>query len=447
MSSPKEIWDSLSVDERVALCVRTEVVSGKIGSALWEQVDARQRAHLIPLLVELDGGSENGASIPMLAISVAPSEKKADTDPTDRTVHAGWAEGKPVYRASMAGRCIKELFLWRVGMGEQLDAENRAQEQGAAEGQFRAEMGYEENQNKGFLGAKEGSRHEAWIIEDLINQGYELAWVGDDQQHLERKYKRYIVRSHPDGMIRGRELGEEWHVLECKALHQDNYLLWKTKRWEAFQKYAYQVSIEMDLSTFKGFFVVKNRNTGQFEKNIIEKPPIEPALIYRKFSLIEDIIEATEDGVEPAAPNCPENAEWFFCPFFDMGACDVLQGKDAEDIEEIDDPDFEEILIQYKGFKSMEKQAVAGIEALKVAIKARLINPKLKVGKGPHPFFVAHTERTRTGFDANAAKEALAKHGEDIEQFTYSNSYMELRVTGGPKEEADKKEEGESAWP
>lgn len=393
----------MTVAERLVLCKKSEVVSGQAASASWDNVYAPSKAALIPLIIEM----------------FETKDVPADTDPTDRSIHDGWSGGKPVYRASMAGRCIKELFLWRIGMGKQLPPRPDEKEVDAAD------------LDAGQKAAKEGTRHEQWIIEDLAAQGYELAWTGEDQRELERKYKRFIVRSHPDGMIRGKELGEDWHVLECKALKEDNFKLWKEKGFESFQNYAHQVSIEMDLSQCPAFFIVKNRNTGDFEKFIFTEPPIDPKSIYRKYTTIENIIEATEEGIEPAAPDCPEQAEWYFCPFFNLGACSILASHDAEEIDELEDPAFEEILREYKTAKKIEKQAKSTIDALKVTIKDRMFKAKLKVGA----YFVAHSQRTKTGFDTNHAKADLVELGKDLKDYEYSNSYMELRVTGGPKDE------------
>lgn len=397
MPGPGQVWDSMEVIDRVNLC-RSVSISGKIGSAPWEKVDVKNRGILVPLLLELDG-----------------EEPPKDTDPSDRSIHAAWSSGKPVYRASMAGRCIKELFLWRIGTGQSLTPRDE---------------GYETT-DKGVLAAREGERHETWLVQDLIEQGYELSWTGKEQRPLERRYKRYIVRSHPDGMIRGKELGDTWRVLECKALNEDRYALWLTAGWDAFPNYAHQVSIEMDLSSANAFFIVKNRNTGDSIKHLIDLPPINPKLIYRKFSLIEDIIEAAEEGIEPAAPPCPGDAEWYFCPFFNIGKCDILQGKDAEELEEVDDPQFIGILRTYREAKEGIKQLTTTVDSIRTVITDRMVKERLRVGS----FFVAYTQKERRGFNIPAAKQRLAELGDDPANFDKTSSYMELRVTGGKDDE------------
>jgi hypothetical protein len=394
------VWDSMPVPARVALCSTTDTVPGRTGTAEWKNVWHGHKQILTAILVE-DG--EVGG--------------KPNTDPQDRSIHAAWTDGKPVYRASMAGRCLKELFLWRIGTGDMLPRRDESSK----------------TTNKGILAAREGTRHETWIVEDLLEEGYEIAWAGSEQREMERRYKRYIVRSHPDGMIRGLELGDEWHVLECKALNEDRYALWQSARWEGFVGYAHQVSIEMDLSGAPAYFIVKNRNTGESERLIVASPPIDPKIIYRKFSSIEDIVDAAEEGIEPAPPECGENAEWYFCPFFSLGKCDILQGEGAEEIEEVDDPTFEGLLAAWKECKAAEKQLAEMMAGLRIQITDRMVAAKLKIAS----YFASYKQKERRGFNIPAAKQKLEELGEDPAQFDKVTTYMELRVTGGPKAEEE----------
>lgn len=411
LADPGEVWDEMPVVARVALIQALESYvpgnsTAQYGSKPWAVVPEILQEELTPLLVD------NPEAVPLSKDLVALPK---DTDSSDRSIRLGWSSGKPIYRASMAGHCVKELMLWRIGVGKQLQHRDETYE----------------TEDAGVLGAREGTLHEGWIIESLVEQGYEVAWTGNGQQiELERRYKRYVVRSHPDGMIRGKELGEEWHVLECKALKQERYLLWLSTGWDAFIGYAHQVSLEMDLSGRKGFFVVKNRNTGQIVKQIIETPPIDPKSIYRKYTRIENLIEAAAEGEEPQLPECGPNAEWFWCPFFSLGKCDILHGEEAGEIDEIEDEKFSEIIAEYKGAKKIIKEAEAVVEALRTAIVDRMVSTRLKVGD----YFSSYSERERKGFNIPLAKDDLQKHGEDTSKYDKISKYMELRITGGPKD-------------
>lgn len=398
------LWDSLPIRARLALCESLDI-EGKQASATWGKVWDHTKPRLVAALLEDDDA------------------KPADTDPRDRSEHAGWSDGKPVYRASMAGRCLKELFLWRIGTGKLLPKRDESHD----------------TTDKGMLAAKEGVRHEQWVVEDLMEQGYEIAWAGEDQRELERRYKRYIVRSHPDGMIRGKELGEEWRVLECKAMNEDRFALFESMGFDAFHGYAYQLSLEMDLSGAPAFFVTKNRNTGQIIKHLINVPPVEPKKIYARFSKIENIIEAAEVGDAPSAPECGPDAEWYFCPFFSLGHCDILAGKDAEEVTEVDDEEFVGILVKYKEAKAMIKKGKEIVDALRLAITDRMISPRLRVGE----YFASYSQRKRVGFNIPGAKQRLQELGVDPHNYDKETAYMELRVTGGPKEEAKDEEDDE----
>lgn len=384
------VWGELPVIARVNLC-RAVGVPGRVGSAPWVEITAKHQAALTPMLVD-----------------DTPGAPQPDTNPDDRNVQAGWSDGKPVYRASTAGHCMKELFLWRIGAGSEFPPRDDSYE----------------TEDKGMLGAREGSLHEGWIVQSLADQGYELAWTGKEQRELEKRFKRFVVKSHPDGMIRGKELGDTWHVLECKALNEDRFALWKTKGWDGFQNYAHQVSLEMYLSQAPSLFIVKNRNTGEMVKQVYDQPPINPTKILNKFSAIENLVETPMEG----QPSCGDDAEWFWCPFFNIGKCDILSGKDAEVLEEVEDPAFEKILTAYRACKVGEKRIKVMMGALRTQIEDRMVQPRLRAGK----FFVAWSTKTRKNFNLEGAKEAL---GDRAAEFEYESQYQELRVTGGPSDE------------
>ncbi|HET7713166.1 MAG TPA: hypothetical protein VFK94_01465 [Patescibacteria group bacterium] len=360
----------------------------RFGSAAWEKVPPALQEKLAPLLVD-------------------------NTDSADRTVRAGWSEGKPVYRASMAGRCLKELYLWRVGAGGTF---------GETEDQR------DEYRDKGLLAANEGQLHEPLMVEALRREGFEITNAGDDQDQLEARYKRFVVRSHPDGLIRGMELGPQWRVLECKALNQDRFEMWRSMGWDAFRNYAFQVSLEMYLATKKygvpvlGLFVVKNRNTGETLRTLVDNYPVDPAFIINRFSMIENAVEA-----ENYMPNCDPEAEWFFCPFLGKGQCDAVKGPKGE-IQIVEDPELVETLKEFKGIKAAIAELEARESALKAFIKEHMVlGPAISVGS----FFAKLSERTRRGFDIPGAKAWIEAHGGNVSEFDKETSYVELRVTGG----------------
>lgn len=388
----KEEWESTPVLARVALIksvvpeTQTEVLRN--GSKSWDQVPDSLKELLGPLLMP-------------------------DTVAEDRTVHAGWSGGKPVYRASMAGRCLKELYLWRVGAG----------------GEFDGEVTRDAYRDKGLLAANEGNIHESLVVESLRGEGYEIINAGDDQDQLEARYKRFVVRSHPDGLIRGMELGPRWHVLECKALSEDRFNLWKSEGWTGFKNYAYQVSLEMFLASkkydqqVKCLFVVKNRNTGETLRTIIEVPPVLPATIINKFSGIEDLVESEEAlGVQ-----CDPDAEWYFCPFLGKGHCDAVKGKSGE-VDVIEDEEFEATLKEFRGVKEALKELESRESALKSFIKEKMVlGPAVRVGN----YIAKLSSRTREGYNKEAALGWIDSHGGDSKEFKTETHYVELRVTGG----------------
>lgn len=380
------IWNAMPVRDRVVLVRNTGKIGGHVGSAAWEKVEEKHR----PVITE---------------ILVGEDDAQPDTDPDNRSIRLGWSEGKPVYRASMAGHCVKELWLWRTGIKPK-----------------DVTPGPKKPLSAGLLGAREGSLHESWIVEELEREDYQLTWVGENQRELEKRFRRFVVKAHPDGMVRGNELGDEWRVLECKALKQERFELWVRYGWDAFPNYAAQVSLEMYLSGAKAFYIVKNRNTGDMVKLKVDHFPIAPAVLLKKFASVEDLCEANNE----VGPDCGAKAEWFFCPFFTLGKCDVLAKATPEDLEELKDPEFEELLQAYQVVKVSEKEVEEIKAGLRLKIEERMVKPKLRVGQ----FFVALSDRTRLSFRIPEAKDWIEDHGGDPAEFDRITEYTELRVKG-----------------
>lgn len=385
-----EEWNSLSVKARGALInslnETPNSTPGQYAARSWDKVPADWQQLIQPVLVP-------------------------DTDATDRTVRAGWSQGKPIYRASMAGHCIKELFLWRVGAAAEFEA------------------GHERDpyRDKGELGAQEGSLHEGWMIDQMKSEGYEVESTGDEQDALEVRYKRFIVRSHPDGLIRGMELGSSWRVLECKALNEDRFQMWVSQGWAAFPGYAHQVSLEMFLASKKygqpvlGYFVVKNRNTGKMVRSLIDRPPVDPATIINKYSSIENMVES---GVTPP---CDPEAEWYWCPFLGGGHCEAVKKKDGTNALEVEDPVFVSTIERFKAVKAELKALEAEEQGLRAIILEKMIEPAIKVGS----WFAKLNDRSRTGFAIVKAKEFIDANGGNSADFNTKSEYKELRITGG----------------
>lgn len=390
-----EEWANTPVVARVALItsviddVKTE--DRRYGSASWDNVPERLQQLLAPILIP-------------------------NTDASDRNVKAGWADGKPVYRASMAGRCVKELWLWRIGAGGEFDSSQR-----------------DEYRDKGWLAAGEGNIHESLMVEALRGEGFEITGTGDDQEELELRFKRFVIRSHPDGLIRGMEIGPAWRVLECKALSEDRFNLWKSQGWSAFRNYAVQVSLEMYLATKKyetpvlALFVVKNRNTGETVRALIDRYPIDPAQIINRFSEIENVV-AAQGGMD-----CDPDAEWYFCPFLGKGHCDAIKKKDGTVASQVDDPTLLGMIDRMKAAKRTIKEATDEASALRYLIRERMIEPVMRVG----PYLAKVSVRTRRGFDIPAAKNFIESRNVDPSIFDKETTYEELRITGGTSDSAD----------
>lgn len=151
-------------------------------------------------------------------------------------------------------------------------------------------MGYDPMSDAEFMSraAREGNRHEDWVVEDLKLDGYKVFGRQEEVIHFEEG-NDYCIVGHTDGTIAGADL-DDLHLLEVKALSRFQFAKFLKERLDAFPHYAWQISFYMfkqDLQ--KCFFIMKNRDTG--ERSIyITSAPFSPEKIIERIKAIEDHI-------------------------------------------------------------------------------------------------------------------------------------------------------------
>lgn len=187
---------------------------------------------------------------------------------------------RTVFRASALGGCLRALVAARLGYSP-LPFDDASE-----------------------LRMGEGNLHEPAILSWLET---EHGWcVGRRQEELEVVVgDRLLIRCHPDGVA---SRGGESRVVEAKAMGADPYKRWIAEGWPGFDRYAWQVSVEMLSSGLPGLFVVKNRNTGEHDITGVDEMPIPAARIKARVAQVEAIARRGD------FPDC-DTAYLWNCPY------------------------------------------------------------------------------------------------------------------------------------
>lgn len=223
---------------------------------------------------------------------------------------------RPVYRASSAGRCRRALGAARLGYEPLPEAPALA------------------------LAAREGRRHEEWMVEDLAAEGYE---VRDRQREVRINLAALSIVGHIDGLVC---VGSDLLLLEVKSMSRFRFEAFARKGFDDFPDYAAQVAVYHRAERLPVLYVVKCRDTGRTVRRVLEEPPVPFAYVSRR--LIEVEIHARR-GLLPE-PECrPGDYLRFTCPYRHM----------CEEEEEILEPvqDLAPYADMYRRGKALEDEA------------------------------------------------------------------------------------------
>ena len=144
-------------------------------------------------------------------------------------------------------------------------------------------LGYEAMPEPDFLklAAREGSRHEDWIVEDLRAEGWQ---VDDRQKEVKLSFPAFELVGHIDGIAsRG---GEDW-LLEIKSMSRFRFGSFVKSGFARFQDYAVQITAYYQaVSTLSSqgpqaiLYVVKDRDSGRRQDVALDNPPLNFDEIY-----------------------------------------------------------------------------------------------------------------------------------------------------------------------
>lgn len=165
-------------------------------------------------------------------------------------------DGKAIYRASAAGYCRRALYLARLGYDPLPEPDHL----------LRA--------------AREGKRHECWVIEDLEAEGIE---VRDRQAPVTLDHGVFAI----EGTIDGRVVVDRRRVLEVKSMSRNRFGEWRRRGFGSFPEYAAQGSVYMEATGDPLYYVVKCRDDGAVDRRAVDEHPVPYAEVRARITAVE----------------------------------------------------------------------------------------------------------------------------------------------------------------
>jgi hypothetical protein len=284
--------------------------------------------------------------------------------------------------------------------------------------------------------ANEGALHE----EDVVRR---LAIVEDRQREVTLELMpSVVVVGHLDGIFRAGDVShlQMPRVLEVKSMSDDAFKKWKENGWDTaglVQKYKWQVSVYMLATGLGLYFVVKNRNTGEWSEVLVDEPFYSKQDILSRVLEIEKWVRRGELPEECDVKNFP-------CPFYYL--------EQQESLELAEDEALEVVAIMYeecrKQVKAAELRQKEARRALDTALAGR---EKVTTAKAKVTYYEVKTKKL--------AVDKMKDDGVEVDKYYVEVIGKRLRVTvhedndegrdetegrddAGPSENLPKEDEG-----
>jgi hypothetical protein len=197
-------------------------------------------------------------------------------------------------------------------------------------------LGYEENRSGRVTeilesAAGEGNLHEQSILDRLEQQGWGLTRDFAQDVVEWEIIKGVVVRGHIDGWCEADPDGEIVEgPVEVKTMSDARYKLWVDKGFEAYEKYAWQISGYMYAKgAVEALYGAKNRNTGVLDVHLINGPPIERGVIRRK---VIEVLQWYYRGELPPCDPGLSGGDRYFCPFIALHIEDEVEDGYLDDL-------------------------------------------------------------------------------------------------------------------
>lgn len=166
-------------------------------------------------------------------------------------------DGRPVYRASATGYCLRLLTAARQGY-EPLEKDRRLE-----------------------LAAREGRRHEEWVVKDLEEQGWR---VTDRGKLVVLHFPAFDIEGHIDGIAWWDDYG---YLMEIKSMSRFQFRIFLRQGFSSFLEYAHQLTTYHHALPIPMLFVAKCRDTGEMKLYEIHNPPLPFSRVYDRLLTCE----------------------------------------------------------------------------------------------------------------------------------------------------------------
>jgi hypothetical protein len=324
-----------------------------------------------------------------------------DTVMMDRPIVVALDDGKPEYRASSAGYCRRMLTA--------------------------ARLGYEPLPPRDFMtrAAREGKRHEDWVIEDLIEMGYPID-MGTRNMLCKINFPAFSITGHIDAA----DLKDR--IYEIKSMSRARFETWRRKRFDAFPEYAAQVTAYKHMisdetgKTWNVVYAVKCRDNGQLDVIEIDWTPISFEDVYDRLLSVE---LAARKKLLPNTECEPGSFERYICRWRYL--CEEpVKEKTPEEI-----PDLSDLANDWRRGKAMQEEAEALVDAAKERFKEVMASHGLKK-LNAWGLSLNYYTGSRENFTRKGLTEAMAWAGIDksiikdvLDRAANPSTYTAVRIT------------------
>jgi len=124
------------------------------------------------------------------------------------------------------------------------------------------------------LAAREGERHEDWIIENLKSEGWQ---VTDRQKEVKLSFPAFELVGHIDGIA---SRNGDRRLLEIKSMSRFRFASFNSSGFARFRDYAMQVTAYHHSVNLPILYIVKDRDSGKRLDLELEKPPLSWEEVY-----------------------------------------------------------------------------------------------------------------------------------------------------------------------
>lgn len=145
------------------------------------------------------------------------------------------------------------------------------------------QLGYEPLPEPEFLklAAREGERHEQWVVEDLELEGWQ---VTDRQKEVKLSFPAFELIGHIDGIARR---NGDHRLLEIKSMSRFRYSSFANAGFARFHDYAVQITAYHQAVDLPLLYVAKDRDSGKRLDLLLDSPPLDWNQVYESVLTVE----------------------------------------------------------------------------------------------------------------------------------------------------------------